>query len=65
MEKQYRTKYPSDVSDEEWAFLAPYLTLCREDAPQREHALRAVFNGLRYIVRTGNPFGWWPPRRSV
>ncbi len=41
MEKQYRTNYPSDVSDEEWAFVAPYLTLCREDAPQREHSLRA------------------------
>jgi transposase len=54
MEKRYPTKYPSDVSDEEWAFVAPHLTLCREDAPQREHALRAVFNGLRYIVRTGN-----------
>jgi transposase len=24
-----------------------------EDAPQREHPLREVFNGLRYIVRTG------------
>jgi hypothetical protein len=24
--------YPSDVSDEEWAFVAPYLVLCREDA---------------------------------
>ena len=60
MEKQYPTKYPSDVSDEEWAFLAPYLTLCREDAPQREHALRAVFNGLRYIVRTGNQWRFMP-----
>ena len=60
MEKQYETKYPSDVSDEEWAFLAPYLTLCREDAPQREHALRAVFNGLRYIVRTGNQWRFMP-----
>ena len=49
MEKQYRTNYPSDVSDEEWAFVAPYLTLCREDAPQREHSLRAVFNGLRVL----------------
>ena len=54
MEKQYRTKYPSDVSDEEWAFVAPYLTLCREDA------LRAVFNGLRYIVRTGNQWRFMP-----
>src|ERR1700689_3659704 len=60
MEKQYSTKYPSDVSDEEWAFVAPYLTLCREGAPQREHALRAVFNGLRYIVRTGNQWRFMP-----
>jgi transposase len=48
-----RQAYPSDVSDDEWAFVAPYLTLMKEDAPQREHPLREVFNGLRYIVRTG------------
>ena len=48
-----RKAYPSDVSDEEWAFVAPYLTLMREDAPQREHSLREVFNGLRWMVRTG------------
>ena len=48
-----RRIYPSDVSDEEWAFVAPYLTLMKEDAPQREHSLREVFNGLRYIVHTG------------
>jgi len=48
-----RKAYPSDVSDEEWAFAAPYLTLMTEDAPQREHSLREVFNGLRYIARAG------------
>jgi transposase len=48
-----RKPYLSDVSDDEWAFVAPYLTLMREDAPQREYSLREVFNGLRYIVRTG------------
>jgi transposase len=48
-----RAAYPSDVSDEEWALVAPYLTLMTKDAPQREHPLREVFNGLRYIVRTG------------
>jgi transposase len=37
--------YPSDVSDEEWAFVAPYLALCREDALQRKYSLREVFNG--------------------
>ncbi|MBM3343934.1 MAG: IS5 family transposase [Betaproteobacteria bacterium] len=45
--------YPSDVSDEEWSFLAPYLTLCREDSPQRDYALRNVFNALRWLVRSG------------
>lgn len=48
-----RKPYPSDVSDDEWAFVAPYLTLMREDAPQREHALREVFNALRWLVRSG------------
>src|SRR5512143_1946041 len=48
-----RKAYPSNVSDDEWAFVAPYLTLMTEDAPQREHSLREVFNGLRYIVHTG------------
>lgn len=52
-EEPRRKPYPSDVSDEEWAFLAPYLALIREDAPQREHELREVFNALRWIVRTG------------
>jgi transposase len=48
-----RRPYPSDVRDEEWAFVVPYLALIREDAPQREHSLREVFNGMRWIVRTG------------
>jgi len=51
-----RKAYPSDVSDEEWALIAPYLTLISEDAPQREHSLREVFNGLRWIARTGAPW---------
>ena len=51
-----RKPYPSDVSDDEWAFVAPYLTLMSEDAPQREYPLREVFNGLRWMVRTGAPW---------
>ena len=55
-----RKPYPSDVNDEEWAFVAPYLTLMREDAPQREHPLREVFNGLRYFVRGGQAWRMLP-----
>jgi len=55
-----RKPYPSDVSDDEWAFVAPYLTLMDPNAPQREHSLREVFNGLRYIVRSGATWRMMP-----
>jgi transposase len=52
--------YPTNVSDEEWAFVAPYLTLMTPDAPQPEHNLREVFNATRWIVRTGAPWRLLP-----
>src|SRR5579883_2966257 len=55
-----RKPYPSDVSDDEWAFVAPYLTLMTEDAPQREYSLREVFHGLRWIIRAGAPWRMLP-----
>lgn len=55
-----RKSYPSDVSDVEWEFLVPYLTLMREDAPQREHSLRDVFDALRYVVKTGCQWDFMP-----
>jgi transposase len=55
-----RKPYPSDISDDEWAFVAPYLTLMTEAAPQRRYPLREVFNGLRYIVKTGMQWRWMP-----
>ena len=60
MMSETRKAYPSDVSDTDWEFLAPYLTLMREDAPQREHPLRDLFDGLRYVVRTGCPWALLP-----
>jgi len=55
-----RQSYPSDVSDEERAFCTPYLTLMKEDAPQRDHSLRERFNGLRWFVRAGCPWRMMP-----
>ena len=55
-----RRPYPTDVSDEEWAFVAPYLALVRRDAPQRTHDLREVFDALRWIVRAGAPWRMLP-----
>src|SRR6516165_8797399 len=48
-----RKSYPSDVADAEWEFLLPYLTLMRQDAPQRSNDMREVFNAIRYVVKTG------------
>src|SRR5918996_383408 len=46
-----RKPYPSDVSDNEWAFVAPYVTLMTEDAPQREHSLRELLR----VAQSRNP----------
>jgi transposase len=55
-----RQPYPTDVSDDEWSFVAPYLTLMSADAPQRRHDLREVFNALRWLVHTGAPWRYLP-----
>ena len=55
-----RNPYPTDVSDDEWAFVAPYLMLLPEDAGQRTYSLREVKSGLRWIVRAGAPWRMMP-----
>jgi transposase len=55
-----RKPYPSDVSDAEWEFLLPYLTLMSADAPQREHDLREAFNAVRYVVKTSCQWRFLP-----
>jgi transposase len=55
-----RKAYPSDVSDAEWALVAPYLTLMNEEAPQRDYPLREVFNGLRWMARGGSSWRMMP-----
>ncbi|WP_425480345.1 transposase, partial [Xanthomonas theicola] len=47
---QSKRPYPTDISDEEWAFAAPYLSLMTEHAPQRKYELRAMFNALRSVL---------------
>src|SRR3954464_7738366 len=55
-----RKRYPSHVSDEEGAPVAPYPPLLCEEAGHGQHSLREVFNGLRYIVKTGAQWRWMP-----
>lgn len=55
-----RKTYPSDVTDEEWHLIAPYLALIPLDAPQRDHDPREVFNALRWMIRTGAQWRYLP-----
>ena len=48
-----RKPYPSDVSDEEWSLIAPYVNLMTETAPRRDYPMRELLNALRYVVRYG------------
>ena len=40
--------------------MAPYLTLMKEEAPQRQHSLREVLNALRWLARAGAPWRMLP-----
>lgn len=55
-----REPYPSDVSDEEWTLVAPYLVLNRLDGENRRHDLRLVFNALRWLARSGSSWRMMP-----
>jgi transposase len=58
--KIQRKNYPSDVTDEEWAFCVGYLTLMEETAPQRLYPLREIFNALRYLLRASGAWRMLP-----
>ena len=48
---------PIDVTDEEWAFVAPYLTLITSEAPHRRHELRDLYFKRGYAdVDDDGPF---------
>ena len=48
-----RLRYPSDVTEEEWAQVAPLIPLARRGGRKRSVNMRAVFNGLLYVLSTG------------
>lgn len=62
MEGIVRKGYPSDVTDEEWDFVSPYLLLSREDSRSLQRSLRELFNGVRSIVP---PVITWPTPSTI
>jgi putative transposase len=64
-----RRRYPSDLSDAQWAHLAPLLPAVRSGGRPRAHPLREVIDALRYVLRGG--IAWralphdYPPWQTV
>lgn len=46
-------RYPSDLTDEEWALIAPLIPPAKRGGGKRSVDLRAVVNGLMYVLSTG------------
>ncbi len=46
-------RYPSDLSDAEWALIAPLIPPARRGGRRREVDVREVLNGVLYVLETG------------
>jgi transposase len=46
-------RYPSDLTDEEWAFVAPLISPPKPGGNKRSVDIREVINGILYILSTG------------
>ena len=63
------SRYPSDVTDAEWALVAPLIPPARRGGRRREVAERDVVNGLMYVLSTGCQWRYipkdFPPKSTV
>lgn len=52
--EQARKPYPSDVSEAEWAILAPLVPAVKPGGRPARWRRREIMNGILYVVRGGN-----------
>ena len=48
-----RLRYPSDLTDEEWALVAPLIPPAKRGGNKRHVNVRDVMNGIMYVLSTG------------
>ncbi len=64
-----KLRYPSDLTDEEWALIAPLIPPAKRGGNKRRVAEREIVNGLMYILSTGCQWASLPkdlpPRSTV
>ena len=52
--------YPSDLTDQEWALLAPLIPVSKPHGRPRVRDQRVIVNGLFFVLRTGCPWRYLP-----
>jgi len=64
-----KLRYPSDLTDEEWALIEPLIPPARRGGRRREVDVREVVNGIMYVLSTGCQWRYIPkdllPRSTV
>jgi transposase len=64
-----KLRNPSDLTDDEWAFVGPLITPAKRDGNKRVVVERAIVNGVMYILSTGCQWASLPrdlpPRSTV
>ena len=48
-----RLRYPSDLTNEEWAYVAPLIPPAKRGGNKRTVDIREVMNGVMYVLGTG------------
>jgi len=64
-----RLRYPSDLTDAEWAYIEPLIPPAKRGGGKRRVDMREVVNGVMYILSTGCQWRYipkdLPPRSTV
>ena len=68
--RRVERRYPSDMTDSEWARLEPLIPPAKPGGRPRETNMREAINAILYLLRTGCPWRYlpregFPPRSTV
>ena len=69
MPANVRQPYPRDLTEKEWALIAPYVPHATPGGHPQEHPKREILNGIFYVLRRGCAWRMvphdFPPWQSV
>ena len=68
--RRERGRFPSDLTDAEWAVLEPAIPPAKPGGRPRKTDMRSAINAILYLLRTGCPWRYlprdgFPPRSTV